>query len=187
MKRHYVYLPGFGGGIFNPFRRLGLLLFWRSRGHSVSFVPMHWTDRNESYQQKFARIESEVKRRPNRSIVVVGESAAGAMALYVLASDVPRVEAVVTVCGYNHGHKDLLEQQKFLHPAFDSLVERVDRLLPKLTAAQKRGIITIYTPFDDVVTKDHTLIDGSRAVKLSSRTHFGAIARSIVQALPTRV
>lgn len=172
MKKHYIYLPGLGEGLLTPFRR-ALLWLWRLRGMRVTFVEMRWNDTAESWQQKYQRLVDAAKEHENQQLILIGESAGGAMALQALSKGEIDFDTVVTVCGYNHGASGLADIQSKLHPAFVELVKANDDL--QLSSDHSGKLINLYSEFDQTVRPERSLVDGARHNKLPKLPHMSAI------------
>ena len=178
---HYIYIPGFGDH-FDFLRQL-LLARWRTQDTAVHFVPMHWRDRTEAYGQKLERLRQIIEQiAPNEPIIIVGESAGGAMALYSLSQLPERINSVITICGYTKGAQDVSRYYRTHRPAFYPLVQGLDALQP-----DAKRITTIYSVRDHVVTPKHTLIKGAHSIKLQTPGHLSNIARVLFTKLPLRV
>lgn len=173
--KHYIYIPGFGTWQ-DLLRRLALQR-WRSKSSKVSFVPMRWLDRADTYEHKYARVIRAIELADGDEIILVGESAGGAMALGAFARDIERVDRVVTVCGYNHGSQDIGASYRRRSPAFYTAVQESEQSLTTFSPTVRNRITTIYSITDRTVTPSHSRIDGSLAVELSSGGHLLNIAR----------
>lgn len=182
-----IYIPGLGDG-YDRARQLAVR-YWNSDAVTVCFVAMKWSRKTESFEQKYERIMevARVARQTNEKIVLVGESAGGAMALYTLRQAGSAIDYVVTVCGYNHGASGLARYHETAHPAFYALMPRVDEIVGTMTADERRKITTVYSRLDRVVTPDHTLIVGADARSSTIPGHGLSIAWMLVRKLPTQV
>lgn len=174
---HYIYVPGLGDG-FDPLRRLALLR-WRI-GTKVTFVPMTWDDHNRTYEQSYERIVQAIDAADGDEIVLVGESAGGAMALLAFSRQLDRVSRVVTICGYNHGAESVHPHHKRAHPAFYQLMPIVDGIVVKLPASARERITTIFSTRDHIVTPQHSRIQGASEKVLHSPGHLTTIARVLL-------
>ncbi len=170
---HYIYIPGFGGH-FDILRRAALRR-WEKDGAKATLVPMHWSDKTETYEQKCERVEQVMDESGDDEVVLVGESAGGAMALYVYALHHARIKHVVTVCGYNHGAEDVIQFQRRRHPAFYPLLVELDKKLPTLSPDMRQRITTMYSRRDRVVEVKHSYIKGAHAIELPTPGHFLSI------------
>lgn len=176
---HYIYIPGFNDRL-DILRRL-ILRRWVSHDSRVTLVPMRWADKSESYDEKYSRIKRIIDQAGQEKLVLVGESAGGAMALFAFAKQTEAVHAVITICGYNHGAEDIHVVHRRDKPAFYPLSRAVDELVAGFSSSQRRRITTIYSTADRVVTPSHSNITGAREVVLHHRGHFLSIASTLVK------
>lgn len=173
---HYIYIPGLGDR-FDPLRRLALLR-WRSRETRATLVPMRWEDKTETYEQKYARIVDVLEKLTEETIILVGESAGGPMALLTFSRHPEHITSTVTLCGYNHGADDISSPTRRHNPAFYSLLQETDAL--ELPPDIRQRITTVYSTLDTVVTPKHTQIDGARQIVLHTPGHPTTITRVLL-------
>lgn len=172
---HYIYIHGFGGS-YNWLRRLALRR-WEKAGVRVTLVPMRWKNQVETFEQKYDRIVAEIK--PGEQTVLVGESAGGAMALFVYMRQSDVFHSVVTVCGYNHTAEDIWRQHRHAKPAFYPTVQAVDQSLSEL--AHPERLTTLYGKSDRVVAAKYSRVAGAREMQLPTRGHFVSIGYSLLK------
>lgn len=141
---------------------------------------MTWNDRSETYEQKYERIMQAIDAADGDEIILVGESAGGAMALLVFSRKRDQVSRVVTICGYNHGAESVHPHHKSAHPAFYQLMPIVDDIVEQLPLEDRERITTLYSTRDHIVTPQHSCIEGSREVVLHSPGHLMSIARVLL-------
>lgn len=174
----YIYIPGLNDR-FDFLRRLALRR-WETENAKATLVPMRWSDKSETYEQKYQRLEDVITMYKDDEIVLVGESAGGPMALLALLKLEPQISQVITICGYNHGADDIEPYRRRNNPAFYAMVRMTDALLPKLTSEIKAKIITVYSRRDHVVAPEHSRIEGSRELALDLKGHTLTIARQLI-------
>ncbi len=179
---HFIYIPGFGDR-FNFLRRLALRRWEHQYGVKTTVVPMCWSDKNETYQQKYERVVAAINNATDGDVHVVGESAGGAMALYVLSQLPMRVTQVTTICGYNNNADVVIAYQRQRHPAFHPLVHEVDRALMKLPMSIRQRATTIYSRRDSVIKSQYSHINGAREIILSTPGHLFSIAYVLLRTL----
>lgn len=167
---YYLYIPGFNDRL-DFLRRLALLR-WKSRTSKATLVAMRWSDKSETCEQKYARIAEVIERATGDEIVLVGESAGGAMALLAFARNLERVSRVVTVCGYNHGSADIHAIHRQQKPAFYEASREAEKTIETFSPSARRRITTIYSTADKLVTPDHTRIDGAHEKVLHKNGHL---------------
>ena len=173
MKQHVIYIPGLGDS-YDFLRRLGLV-FWRRPHVAVTLVPMRWRDPHETYEEKIARITGAIEKYDDRSVVLVGESAGGAVAIACYRRFHERVARVVTVCGMNQGVGAVSPILYRKNRAFRDAMIASDRALPTLTAKNKTSMLTIYSSNDGVIGKKDTLLEGVRSIDVNVPLHMLAI------------
>ncbi|MCA9180530.1 MAG: alpha/beta hydrolase, partial [Planctomycetales bacterium] len=135
----YIYIPGLGDN-YDRYRASGLR-DWskRRKGVTAELVPMRWSDRSETYGQKFARVEAAIAAvSEDEAITLVGESAGGSMALAIFHKHATRISRCVTVCGKNRGADTLGAIYRQRTPTFFESVERTDAIIPKLSEDELR-------------------------------------------------
>lgn len=179
--RHIVYIPGLGDH-FDPLRRL-VLCTWRRRDTRVTFVPMRWNDQDETYEAKYERIASATAQIKGEEIILVGESAGGAMALFAFARNLDHVHRLVTICGYNHGAANVHPSHRRKHPAFYHLMPVVDEVASSLSPQARRCITTIYSTRDTVVKPQYSSIEGASNLVLHTPGHLTSIARTLLRGI----
>lgn len=173
MKQHIVYIPGLGDG-YDVIRKLGLQL-WKRPGVTVTHVPMHWMDPEETYEQKLARVEKAVSAYSDRKTVIVGESAGGAVAIVALRRYHTNIDNVVTVCGMNQGAHNVNNRLYRKNKAFKEAMQEADTIVPNLSPREKAAFFTIYSSADMTVRPKNTLIAGVKAYDLKIPGHMFVI------------
>lgn len=184
VKTRYIYVPGLNDRL-DPLRHLALLR-WKSKDSKATLVPMRWSDKNESSEQKYKRLRAVIDISTDERIVVVGESAGGPMALLALARQPDKVSQVITICGYNHGSADVHEHHRSNSPAFFATVQITEKLIDHFTPGLRDRITTVYSTRDHVVAPKHTKIPGARKITLPTKGHITNIARVLLRG-PKRI
>jgi len=182
---HIIYIPGFGDH-FDLLRRL-VLKRWRSADVRVTFVPMRWNNRQEAYEQRYERVAEAIGQAKGDEIVLVGESAGGAMAMFAFSRQLKQVSRVVTICGYNHGAAGVHQIHKRRHPAFYYMMPVVDEVVEHFSADARSRITTLYSARDRLVIPEHSRIGGANEVVLHTRGHSLNIARALLGRYPLDV
>lgn len=181
--KHYIYIPGLNDRL-DLLRRF-VLLRWKNADSRVILVPMHWSDKTETYEQKYDRLQEVINRvDEDDTLILVGESAGGSMALLTYMRLPSKIHSVITICGYNHGSVDIHEHHRRNSPALFTAVQETEKHLPAMSPEMRRRITTIYSTKDTVVTPDHTRIDGSMWIEMNTPGHLKNIGR-ILLAGPT--
>lgn len=173
---HYIYIPGLGDN-YDRYRASGLR-DWPKRRKDVTaeLVPMHWSDRSETYEQKFARVEAAIAAVPaDQPVTLVGESAGGSMALAVFHKHAARVSRCVTVCGKNRGAQTLGDFYRQRTPVFPESVERTDAIIPILSDDELQRICVVYSKRDKRIRAADSVIDGARTNVRGTPGHLFSI------------
>lgn len=147
---------------------------------------MRWANKHETYEEKYQRVVKAIEKAGGDEVIVVGESAGGAMTLLALSRQAKQISRVVTICGYNHGAADVNPMHKIRHPAFYRLMPVVDELVAKLDGESRARILTIYSTRDTVVRFEHSRIEGAKAIVLHTPGHFSNIARALIAKYPLK-
>lgn len=179
---HVIYIPGIGDH-YDWLRKLALKR-WRNSDTNVTFVPMRWSNRHETYEQKYQRIRAVIEEANGSNITLVGESAGGAMALLTFSRSQAETNQVITICGYNHGAGDVHQYHKYRHPAFYRLMPLVDRTIEDLDSKARRRITTFYSLNDRTVTPSHTRIKEATEIVVHASGHFASIAHVLIRKIP---
>lgn len=147
---------------------------WRNRNTSVTLVPMRWSDRNESFEEKLARIKKVIDEEPTPAILV-GESAGGAMVLSALGTFGHVVHSVITICGMNQGAQNVNPALYRKNVAFKSAMERADVAVAALDTAGKAKLSVVYSSLDFTVRPKDTTIQGVSSYDLRIVGHLPTI------------
>ena len=171
MKQHFIYIPGLGDS-YDPVRQF-FLKTWRLRGDvSTELVSMHWSS-GESYESKVRRVQKAIGRAPkDAEVVLVGESAGGAVAVAVCAATNLRC---VTVCGKNLRVSTIGDGYSSKNIALKPAVAAVDKLHEAADLPVDR-IRVLYSQFDQTVHPDDSKIPGAQTRRFKIPTHMLAIA-----------
>lgn len=178
---HFIYIPGLGDR-FDVLRRI-VLRRWRRDDERVTFVPMRWNDKRETYEQKYARVTKAIDSAKGDKIILVGESAGGAMALLAFSRNLALVDSIVTICGYNHGASDIEPYRRRRNPALYPLLENVDRIVPHLSTRQRRRITTLFSTRDRTVTPEHSSINEAQKIVLHTPGHMVTIIKALTKGI----
>lgn len=178
MKQHIIYIPGLGDG-YDGIRKFGLRL-WRRRNQTVTHIPMRWLDKNETLEDKLDRIKKAIDTHPDMDVVLVGESAGGAVALVALHRYQSHLKRAVTVCGMNKGADDVNRTLYEKNPAFEQAMQEADKIHRFSNDKYKGMLSTIYSSYDFTVRPKNTLIEGVRSYDLKVPGHLLAIASVVL-------
>jgi len=183
--KHYIYIPGLGDH-FDFLRKLILRIWWQNANTRVTFVPMRWADRHETYEAKYQRVAAAIKAVDNK-VILVGESAGGAMTMFALSRHPKEIDHVVTICGYNHDADAVHLEHKTRHPAFYRIMPAVDAIVVQLSKEERARITTIYSTKDTIVIPEHSRIEGAQATVLHTSGHLLNIARALLGRYPLKL
>lgn len=172
MRLRILYIPGLGDH-YDVVRRLGLLT-WRRDGVGVELVPMRWHDATESFGQKLDRIKTIIDADKS-PVVLVGESAGGAMVIKATNEFQDHVVATITLCGMNHGAKNVNARIYDRNPAFHQAMKAADRVVATMDEQAKRKTLIIYSSQDHTVRPTNTLVSGVQSYDLRTPGHLTSI------------
>lgn len=173
MKQQIIYIPGLSDR-YDILRRLALLL-WRRPEVRATLVPMRWLNKHESFEEKLARLGTEIEKHSDRQIVLVGESAGGAVAIAALKKYRDRVSRIVTVCGMNQGADVVNPVLYEKNRAFRGAMLTADKAFESLSVKDRADMFTIYSSRDGVIGEKDTLLDGVRSFDIGVPIHIVAI------------
>lgn len=172
MKQRILYIPGLGDG-YDSIRRLGLLT-WRRRNVNVELIPMRWRDTTETFDQKLARIK-QVIDKDSEPVVLIGESAGGAMAIVATHQFAERVTKTVTLCGINQGPDNVNPNLYRRNPAFREALEQSDVIVNEMSYTAKEKMLILYSSKDFTVRPKDTLLRDVRSINLKTPGHLTSI------------
>ena len=170
-KQRFIYVSGLGD-FYDGGRRAFLAPWSLRRGVGTDLISMHWSDTSESAGQKQQRIAQLIAQIPlDEEIILVGESAGGAMAVSMLAVCPERIARVVTLCGKNTNARNINPRLLDKNPALGDTVRDAERVFAGLNEEIKNKIHTIYSSLDRVVTPQNTLLPGVRSSVVRTPGH----------------
>ena len=175
---HIFYIPGLGDN-YDRYRK-SVIRSWRKSSTQVTLIPMNWRDRDETYEQKLRRIQSEIRKSSAERIVLVGESAGGAMAVNEGLRSGTKVNKVITLCGKNIRSDRLAPSLALHNPAFKDALIASDRAVASMDADKDgRRFSVFYSPFDPMIWLKDTKLPGATMLKLPTSGHFFSIVFAI--------
>lgn len=173
LNTHIIYIPGLGDS-YDTVRR-PLVKLWNRPGVKAELIPSLWSNETEDLDEKLLRIKRAIDGAGDARVVLVGESAGGALSLVAFDRFCGDVDAVITLCGMNQGAGNVSPRLYKKNRAFHDAMLGADKMVSSLKADTKQHITTIYSPADMTVRPKDTLLPGSRVMKLGSLGHFGTI------------
>jgi pimeloyl-ACP methyl ester carboxylesterase len=170
---HIIYVPGLGD-TYDRGRALALKT-WKRRGVKVTFVPMKWRSTSDNYIDKLQRVKDAIYESTADRIVLVGESAGGAIVTVAGYQCHDKVSKVITIYGKNvKTHRVspyLYRKNEAFKPAMLESDKTVDRMKPH--HAKKH--VVFYSPFDPTVRLIDTAIPGAEIKRLFTPGHLLSI------------
>ncbi len=188
---HVLYFNGLGRGKTRRRERLAMR-YLAKRGVMVTHAPIDWYA-GESFEDLLARLIAltRAQLKEHGELVLVGSSAGGSLAVNILGElHDPRLSAV-TLCSRLHEAPLAWWDQRTLtrvarvggkRPArafYDSVVYCGGVTMPKLTAKDKRQIITVRQWADFVVPRRTVGMDGVRTYRVPGLGHGWGIAMAV--------
>lgn len=171
----YLYIPGLGDG-YDSLRRLMLKTWSRHKHSTARLISMHWLG-EETFEQKQQRIIDVVTSYPDTSrIVIVGESAGGAMTISLMNKLGHCVDSFVTICGKNRRPHDLSPYLASKNIALRDAIAASEETASHLSDEQKRSLLVMRSSLDPVINAINTRVEGSREYVRSVPGHLLSIA-----------
>ena len=175
-RLHIIYLPGFGDG-YDIGRRTALW-GWRIWGVTTQYIPMRWNS-NESYSEKYARIDQAITAAAGRRIVIIGESASGTMALAAYAKRRRDLYKVMTISGKNNNPASVAPRLYRQHVAFREALATAEAATNQLSSEDHHDFIAFYPLYDEVIPPKEAVIPDCQLVRLFSAGHLLTIALAL--------
>ena len=169
-----IYIPGLGGK-YDAFRAFALKL-WNRSGRRLVFLPMNWTDKNETLEQKKQRIRSEIARAEGQ-VVLIGESAGAAIGLLMAQEN--QSLGYIAYCGKIGGAKSTGEHYYKIVPTFHELLPEADHIREQLTDEQKSRMRIVRAYRDLFLSDRDTSLLGVKKITLPSIGHLSTIVLGI--------
>ncbi len=164
-----LYLPGLGGNY--DLARKFIIRLW-PRTYNARLLPLDWTDKNESFDQKKARLRDEISKAEGQ-VVLVGESAGASMGL-ILAHENPDLK-FIGFCGKIGGAKSTGDFYFRTVPAFASMLPQADELRGVLTDNEKSRMMVVRAYKDIFLSLRDNTIPGVQQIVLPSLGHLTTI------------
>lgn len=170
-KTHVIYVPGLGDSFDTA--RVFTVGLWKMHGLGASCTPMRWSSK-ESYEQKLQRLLDDIDRKD--SVILVGESAGGAIALRA-AEISPKVRACVTLCGISTSAMRVGDGYSRRAPALRTAVSRIP-------STHTSRVHSIYSALDLTVPPRYAVAKGATVHRIYVPGHLFAIAAGLVWKVP---
>jgi hypothetical protein len=173
-KTTIIYLPGLGGN-YDGLRTFAIKR-WNRPNRQAIFVPMNWTHKDETFEQKKSRLLKAIEQAEGQ-VVLIGESAGAAMGL-VVAHENPSVK-FIAYCGKIGGAKSTGQFYYDRVPAFATMLPRADSIRESLTDTEKSRMRTVRAYKDLFLSLRDNTIPGVKQIVLPSVGHLTTIVLGI--------
>jgi pimeloyl-ACP methyl ester carboxylesterase len=168
------YIPGLGDG-YDRYR-MAAMRSWSLGKTKATVISMNWRDRDETYEQKLRRIQTAIRESSADRIVLVGESAGGAMVVNEGIRAGSRVDKIITICGKNIRADRLAPSLALRNPAFKDALIASDRAVAAMDEKKYGKKFTVfYSSFDPMIWLTDTKLPGATMIKLPTGGHFFSI------------
>lgn len=170
-KQVIIYVPGLGDTLaWLVWLQKTALSLWRVYGVRVEVITMRWID-PIPLEPRFKVLLSHIDQLygEGKGVSLIGTSAGASAVIAAYAERPEKITGVVTICGKIQG--DIPDSVKELNPSFAESLKQLKKALQKLTSAQKKHILTIYSPLDAVVPPREALLPGSKKLETKALGH----------------
>lgn len=171
---HIVYVPGLGDS-YDRLRRHALNR-WKHPRCEVSFVPMNWQSRDETYEEKIKRLRTIIAASRAKKTVLIGESAGGSVVTAEFLSRDTDIDKAITICGKNVRADRVSPSIYVNNPAFRMAMQYADVAVGSSSTIEKGMFIAYQAWLDTVVFKVDMAVPGAVYRRLPSIGHFISIA-----------
>lgn len=185
MKHHLFILPGLGDHTWF-FRRLTAK--WEEK-FSIRPHILHvgWYERSTGFQMKLSKLIGQIETyadNPSLNVSLLGASAGASAAINIWRKMADRGKningGIIINCGrLRKGDNVRIRTLEFAarsSPAFRDSVLRCEKYLEKLTAADRKKILTFRPIIDEIVPSSTVVVDGAVNILLPSIEHLLSIA-----------
>lgn len=175
MKTRIIYIPGLGDH-YDGFRKFSLK-WWNVWGVNATHVPITWYDGGD-FEQKMGLVNRAIDAHNNERIVVIGESAGGALALHTASN--PKVSRVITLCGVSSRNTPI---SSYLEKRAPALVPAA-RTIPDVTSYD---VHSVRAYIDPVVGAKYNQAAGAKVYTIPLIGHFIPIVLCLTILAPLMV
>lgn len=180
---HVIYVTGLGDTKKRGQRTAVAL--WRLHGVTPHFFESDWSNVDETFEHKFARLIALIDRvsMGGKRVSIVGVSAGASITLHAYAAKRKQLHGVVCVSGKIH-HPEKMHSRIMEHnPAFGESMHGLPRSLSALSEADRQRILTVYSDGDRTVRMEDSRLDhahmrlvghGNHAITIAQQITFGA-------------
>ena len=170
---HIIYVPGLGD-IYDR-GRVFALKTWTRRHVSVEFVPMKWRSTTESYGDKMRKVEQAIERSTADTIVLVGESAGGAIVTAAGQRHKDKVDKIITIFGKNAKAHRVSPYVYRKNQAFKDAMLHSDKIIEEMDLMAAKKYVNFYSPYDPTIRLIDTHIPGAKIRKIQTPGHLLSI------------
>lgn len=170
---HIIYVPGLGD-MYDHGRALALKT-WKRRGIKVTFVSMKWRSASEKYADKLQRVKDAIHESNAKHIVLVGESAGGAIVTVAGYQCHDKVSKVITIYGKNVKTYRVSPYLYRKNEAFKPAMLESDRTVDEMKPYHAKKYVVFYSPFDPTIRLTDTIIPGAEVKRLFTPGHLLSI------------
>lgn len=173
-RTQLIYIPGLGDR-YDHVRRFALR-FWVHPEFEAALYPMKWRDDSQSLDEKLVPLIALIKDASiNSRVVLVGESAGGAVVVGLHEKYPEYITKTITICGKNAGAGRVGSAIYRKNPAFREAMRRADTAIGRLSFSDRQRMSVFYSAGDKTIKLVDTKIEGAKLLKLPGFGHLSTI------------
>ena len=169
-----IYMPGLGG-TYDGLRAFAVKL-WNRPHRKAIFLPLNWTDKNETFEQKKARVQGVISKAEGQ-VILIGESAGATMGL-IIAHENPTIK-YIAYCGKIGGAASTGDYYFKRIPAFREMLPLADKIRSELGVEEKSRMRVVRAYKDIFLSLRDNTIPGVKEIILPSFGHLTTIVLGI--------
>jgi pimeloyl-ACP methyl ester carboxylesterase len=177
-QHHVIYLPGIGD--HRPRGQDAIIKKWKLYGLNAHYFFINWIDK-EPFAPKLKRMVELVDdlAAKGHTVSLVGISAGASAAVNVYCERPDKISGVVFICGKLTGSRKINPNYYRNNPAFYDSLEQAQKSLEKLSADDKKKMLSLHAIFDEVVYTRYTKVPGIASRTVPSFLHIPTIFLAI--------
>ncbi|MEK7059921.1 MAG: hypothetical protein AAB971_04165 [Patescibacteria group bacterium] len=177
-QHHVIYIPGIQDDAYRV-QSLATWL-WRLYGVRGHCHPMPWAG-EEAYESKFQRLLERIDKYIAKGyrVSLVGASAGASAVLNAYVERSNDITGLVYICAKINAPETVSSKTYAANPAFKTALYALQPNLPKLSAADKAKMLSLYSPDDRTVPYEATVIPTVAEKRLPALRHGYAIMYSL--------
>lgn len=183
MSIRVIYIPGIGD--HRPWLQDKIIKIWLLLGLQADFHTVGWA-RDEDFQLKLNRLVTKIDEltRNGDKVAIVGVSAGAGAALnaYMVRKD--KISAMIYICGKVHGTENINPRYFLDNPAFKQSNQTSDEAYRRLTEADKKKMLYLYSRSDKTVGYQLNRMSGVAEKAIPAIGHIPAIYTAILLFFP---